>query len=64
VALGLAGSALVGRALGAFLFDVRRWDPSVYGAVTALLVSVAVAAALLPALRAARTSPARVLKNE
>jgi len=64
VALGVAGSAIVGRTLGAFLFDVRRWDPGVYGVVVALLLTVALAAALVPALRAAGTSPARVLKDE
>ena len=62
--LGIAGSALAGRALGAFLFDVRRWDVGVYGAGIALLLSVAMVAALVPALRAARTSPVRVLREE
>ncbi len=62
--VGIVGAALAGRALGAFLFDVRRWDVGVYGAGIALLLSVAIVAALVPALRAARTSPVRVLREE
>ncbi len=64
MAAGVLGAALGGRVLGAFLFDVRPWDATVYGAVVALLAAVATAAALGPALRASRTSPVRVLKEQ
>ncbi|HSW29189.1 MAG TPA: ABC transporter permease [Longimicrobiales bacterium] len=62
--LGLFGAALGSRALGAFLYDVRPWDPWVYGASAVLLALVAGGAALGPALRASRTHPVRVLRQE
>lgn len=62
--VGLAGSLVAGRALGAVLFEVRPWDVGVYASVTALLLVVASLATLRPALRAARTQPVRVLKGE
>jgi ABC-type antimicrobial peptide transport system permease subunit len=62
--VGLAASAVAGRALAAYLFGVGTWDAGVYGAVCGMLVAVAGVAALAPALRAARTSPVRVLKEE
>ncbi len=62
-ALGLAASAAGGRAVAAFLYEVRPWDPGVYGAVIGLLLAVAALATLAPALRAARTHPVRALKD-
>ena len=62
--VGLAGSALTGRALGAVLFEVRPWDGGVYATVVVALMAVASIAALRPALRAARTQPVQVLKGD
>jgi len=64
ILVGATGAALAGRALEAFLFDVRPWDGSVYGVVAVLLSAVAVTAATAPALRASRTSPVEVLREE
>jgi ABC-type antimicrobial peptide transport system permease subunit len=61
--LGLAGSAAGGRALAAFLYEVRPWDPGVYVAAVGLLLAAAGLAALGPALRAARTHPVRALRD-
>ncbi len=52
------------RLLGAFLFQVRATDPLTFVLVPAALVAVAALAALFPAARAARLSPAAVLRTE
>jgi len=64
LALGLAAAAFLSRFLASLLHDVRPLDPSTYLAVAAALASVALAAGLVPALRAARTDPAIALRNE
>jgi predicted permease len=64
IGVGMVGAALAGRTLEAFLYDVGAWDGRVYGAVAAILSAVAVLAAMAPALRAARTSPVEVLREE
>jgi ABC-type lipoprotein release transport system permease subunit len=51
------------RLLQALLFEVSPTDPQVLGLVTAVLVSAA-AAALGPALRAARTDSTMALRAE
>jgi putative ABC transport system permease protein len=63
-ALGLAASLLATRALTALLFGVSHLDPATYGGVTALLLLVAAAACLAPALRAARIDPMEALRSE
>jgi hypothetical protein len=62
--LGLLAAALATRAVGALLFGVTRWDPATYASVLALLALVALVAASVPAWRAARTDPARTLREE
>jgi putative ABC transport system permease protein len=64
VLLGLAASALVTRTLDSVLFEVSARDPVTFAAVPALLAMVATAAMLIPALRAARVDPARILAEE
>ncbi len=63
-AVGLLIAALTGRLIRSLLFDVGPFDPLVYAVVTGGLLILAVAAALPPAARAARTDPARVLREE
>jgi len=46
------------------LFEVRPGDPGPYVVVTILLALVGVAACLVPASRAARADPVRVLRGE
>ena len=62
-AVGLVGAVLVSRALSAWLFAVSPTDPWTYGAITALLVVVAVLACYLPARRAASSDPTAMLNR-
>lgn len=64
LAAGLLGAVGTGRLLAAFLFGVAPTDPwTLASAVVAMLV-VSVPACLVPARRAAMTSPAEVLRSE
>jgi putative ABC transport system permease protein len=63
-AVGLIGALAAARLLGAVLYGVAPWDVTVFGAVTAVLLAVAVAACSLPALRAARVSPTEALRED
>lgn len=62
VALGLAGSLLVTRYLRSLLFEVQPSDPASFAAAVLLLAAVALAAAYLPARRAAQVSPMVALR--
>jgi predicted permease len=63
IAIGAVAAYASGRVLASLLYEVRPTDPPVFVGVAALLVSVAVVAALVPALRAARTDPATVIRE-
>jgi len=64
VAAGVAISLALSRLIASLLFGVAPTDPVTYGAVTALLGAVALAACALPAARAARVDPLVVLRSE
>jgi len=64
VAAGLLAALGTMRFLRALLYEVAPTSAAEFGAATALLVVVTVAATLLPARRAARTHPAVVLRSE
>ena len=68
VAGALAGLALAlasGRVLqGMLLYGVSPADPTTLAGVTLLVMVVTAAAALLPAIRAARVEPMHVLRQE
>ncbi len=64
LAAGLVAAIAVTRGLAGLLFGVGPLDPSTYAAVTALLVVVALLAALVPGLRAARVDPSVALRTE
>jgi len=64
VAAGLAGSLAVTRLVGSMLFQVDARDPWSLTAAPALLIAVALAAAWVPARRAARIDPVRTLREE
>jgi putative ABC transport system permease protein len=64
VVVGSAGALLATRVLSRFLYDVSATDPAIFGLAALLLASVALAAGLLPARRAARVDPLIVLRNE
>jgi macrolide transport system ATP-binding/permease protein len=58
----LAGLALA-RFLGNLLYNVSPHDPRVFGSALAVTAITAIAACLAPAWRAARTDPARILRQ-
>ena len=64
VLIGLVVTAALSRGLGALLYDVSPLDPAVFASVAGLLLAVALAATAVPAWRAARTQPTRVLREE
>ena len=52
------------RYVGTLLFDLTPGDPSTLGVATAALLTVSVIAAVIPAIRAARTDPIKALRAE
>ena len=62
--LGILVALAANRFIGSLLFEVTSFDPLVYATVTVAMLAVAAAAAMVPAARAARTDPARVLREE
>jgi ABC-type antimicrobial peptide transport system permease subunit len=62
--LGLGGALVASRVFAALLFGVSRYDPLTYCVVSALLLCIAVAACLLPAMRAASVDPVQALRAE
>ena len=64
LALGLVAALLLTRLLGSMLFGVQPTDPPVFVAVSLVLGTVALAAALIPSMRALRIRPASALRWE
>ena len=64
VAIGVAISLAGTRLLAGLLYGVAPTDPATYGALALLLVSVALAACLLPARRAMKVQPMEALRYE
>ena len=62
--VGLVGAAVGSRLLTSMLFEVHPNDPATLGAVSLLLLLVALLAAYLPARRATRIDPAQALRVE
>ncbi|MGE3273583.1 MAG: ABC transporter permease [Vicinamibacterales bacterium] len=62
--LGMAGAAALTRLLGNLLFGVTPLDPVAFVAAPVLLLSVAAAACLVPARRAAAVDPVDALRCE
>jgi putative ABC transport system permease protein len=63
VGLGALGALAATRALAGSLYGVSTADPATFAAVTALLLAVATAAGLVPAVRATRLDPLKALKD-
>jgi predicted permease len=63
-AIGIAGSLLLLRSLGALLFGVTPYDVPTYAIVVVLLGAIAALASYLPARRAARIEPLTALRQE
>ena len=63
IAIGAAGALLAARALEKLVFGVKPYDPLTLAIVSLTLVTIAIAASLLPAWRAARLDPVTVLRD-
>jgi macrolide transport system ATP-binding/permease protein len=64
IALGVVVSAALGRVLESLLYGVSGLDPIAYTAAALVLLLVALAANLVPAVHAARIDPMRALRND
>ncbi len=64
IAIGLAGSVGVARALSSLLFGVGATDPATFLGVPAALIAVAALACYLPARRARHLDPIRAINSE
>ena len=64
VALGLGAVALGAKFVEPLLFETSAWDPVIYGAVVAVLLTTAVAASVPAALRARRVDPVTALRSD
>jgi predicted permease len=62
-AVGLAASAALTRLIQSLLFGISPLDPPTYVSAPGVLLVIATIAGLVPALRAARTDPAEVLRE-
>jgi putative ABC transport system permease protein len=62
--VGLAAAVALSRLLTGLLFGITPTDPVTYFAVAAMLVSVALLASYIPALRATRIDPMAALRYE
>ncbi len=63
-AIGVIAGLLLARPMSAMVFEVATWDPLSFATVAALLLAVATVATLVPALRAARTSPLEAIRSD
>ena len=64
VAIGLAAAAGMTRVLSGMVYGVGTRDPATFVVVAGLIGAVAVAASLVPALRAARVDPLTAMRTE
>lgn len=63
-AVGVVGSALLGRVLASQLYGLSAIDPIAFGGAVLLLVTAAAVAASIPARRAARVDPLIALRAD
>jgi ABC-type antimicrobial peptide transport system permease subunit len=64
IALGVAGAAVLARALAGMLFGVATLDPVSFIAIPAFLAAVGLLPVLIAARRATRIDPLRLLRAE
>jgi ABC-type antimicrobial peptide transport system permease subunit len=64
VGIGAVASAFLAKVLESYLYGVSAVDPVAYLGAASVLFAVAVAANLIPALRASRVSPMSALRYE
>jgi putative ABC transport system permease protein len=63
VGLGVVSALALTRLMASLVFGVRTHDPSVFAAVAALLIGVALVAAYLPARRATQINPLEAVRG-
>ena len=63
VVIGSATALLLTRLIGSLLYQVNPRDPVAFASALAVLIIISIAAVLLPAIRATKTAPARVLRE-
>ena len=64
IAVGVAAAFALTRLIESQLYGVKATDPATFALVAGLLGLTALAANLIPALRATRVDPAVVLRDE
>lgn len=64
LALGIPAAIGAGWAFASQLFGIRPWDPAMLALATLLLAVAALAAAAIPARRAASIEPVQALRAE
>ena len=64
IIIGLGTAAGAARLLATMVFGISPHDPLTYGVVSVLMAAVALAACLVPAVRAGRTDPMETLRTE
>jgi len=62
--VGILAALAIGRVASSLLFGMKGYDPAVVATVVALLTGVAIAAGLVPALRASQVDPMQALRYE
>jgi putative ABC transport system permease protein len=64
IGVGLLGALALGQALSSLVYGVAVRDPATFAGVAVTLAVVALAACVIPALRAARVDPMVALRHE
>jgi ABC-type antimicrobial peptide transport system permease subunit len=64
VVLGLAAAFALSRVVASLIYGVRATDPLTFAAVALLLLLVGILATVIPAYRATRIEPVRILREE
>ena len=64
VILGLAAALALSRVVSSLIYGVRATDPLTFAAVALLLLLVGIFATIVPACRATRIEPVRILREE
>ena len=64
VVLGLGAALGLAHLIASLLFGVKPWDPAAFVAAPLILISVALIAVWLPAMRASKVDPMQALRTE
>ena len=64
IAIGVGGAYALGRFAANLLYEIKPGDPATYALLVTLVLAIAAAASWVPAQRALRIDPVRVLRTE